>query len=255
MLKNFKANFHPNFFKKSLTYFLAMALLMIAHHADAITISKIEGTFSHAQGDDINSLPALFNLNTVNNIPVAFGNGEEDQIRWGLALPGDDQSGLGFTGAAPPDLTVNIDEEFEIGQLRHFNTPILVLSGPLSVDLGITLEFSDPVGVNQSFDFTFAIVENNNALLPPGSDDVISFSSSFANETFDIGGVDHTLELLGFKINGNLLKEFRSPEDSTSNAVLVARINPVPEPSTMFLVALGLGGLMMSYPRKSKKVK
>ena len=255
MLRNLKMNQQLNFFKKSLSYLVAVAFLVIAYPMDAVTISQVDGTFSNAQGGP-GSVPALFNLNFVDNVPVAFGNGQEDQIRWGLSLV--EQSGLGFTGSAPPAFTVNVDEEFELGRLRHFNTPILLTSGPLSVDLAVTLDFSDPVGVSQTFETTIGIVENPNSLPPQDAFDVISLGTGFANDVFDIGGVFHTLEVLGFKNqNGDLVNELITDENTTNEAVLFARItqaqpNPIPEPSTLSLVALGLGGLVLGHRRKSK---
>ena len=235
---------------------LSVIFLIITDASEAITISQINGTFSNAAGDP-NVNPLLLGVNSQDNVPGSgFGAGLENQVRWGIAIPPVEQSGLGFTGAAPPALTVNVSEQFEIGQLRHFNTPILVGTGVTSVDLSVSMGFSDPGGVNQTFDFSLDIFEPNNNLPPPDSDDIISFNNAFANEAIDINGVSHTLEILGFSVNGNLVNQLRSPEETTSSAILVGRIvetNPVPEPSTISLVALGFGGLMFGFRKRLKR--
>ena len=253
MLKNYKAILQLDLFKKYMFYSLSVVFLMIANGTQAITISQINGTFSNAEGQI--PLP-LIDFNLVDNVPGSgFGGGLENQVRWGIVVPGTEQSGLGFTGAAPPALAVNVGDVFEIGQLRHFNTPIFVFTGVTSVDLRVGIEFGDPAGVNQIFDFTLDIFETNNGLPPPDSDDFVSITNGFANEVIDINGVSHTLEILGFNVNGTIVNEFRSPEASTNSAILVGRIveSPVPEPSTISLVALGVGSLMFGYRRRLKK--
>ncbi len=201
----------------------------------ALTLSSVEGYW-------FNPYPTNANIHYYDNVPVSYGNQQENQIRWGYAgYYG--QSGLGFTGVSPPPTSFEVDEPFEIGQLRHFNEPI---SPPAvsSVDLEIYLSFADPL-LNTSFTFTFRVDETPNTTGDNWLDrDFIYFPNSYPQETFELDGTLYTLKLLGFGINpDNLVDKFESPEHSVNNAILWGKIttapNPVPEPATIFLGSFG----------------
>jgi hypothetical protein len=204
--------------------------------ASALTIDAINGTWT----------------NVVGGTNVGFYTvGDEVQIRWGNpidngAIP-TDQSGLGFTGAAPPQLVFDVGEFFEIGTLRHFNN-VIRWGAVDAADLVISLVFSDPVLVAGQT-FTFQIDETPNSgpcsVGSPPCPDIIGFPSAFAEETFDIGGVDHTLEIAGFQtsLGGSLVDAFVSPENGTNSALLVGRVvragAAVPEPNSVLLFGAG----------------
>ena len=228
--------------KKLLGFLCAVMMVFgMAGVASALTLSSVDGSWSNLVG-----APGTY----INGVSVTYGNGLEDQVRWGQPAGSDGQSGLGFTGAAPPDSIFNIGDAFEIGQLRHFNNPIYAPAAT-SVDLDISLSFSDPEGLNDEFDFAFTINETPNTTGgSPGDDDFIFFPSSYASSVFEIGGVNYTLQLLGFGSDAsNLVNQFQSPEGGTNAVRLWGQITtpssaPVPEPSTILLVGTGLLGII-----------
>jgi hypothetical protein len=236
--------------KKILMLLFAVSLVLgMTGVASALTLSSVEGAWTGAVGGS--------NVNYPTDVYVTYGNHSEDQVRWGVPASSAGQSGLGFTGIAPPSSTFGIGDAFEIGQLQHFNTPINGGTGVSAVDLTITLDFTNPAGLNDSFLFNFTVNETpNNTGTSPADDDFIFFPSSFPDQTFNIGGVEYTLELLGFGVSADsLVDQFQSPEGGTNSTLLWAKITTppsVPEPGTMLLFGLGLLGLV-GFRRKFKK--
>jgi len=216
--------------------------------ADALTLSNVDGNWSSIWGGS--------NISAANNVAVGYGNCSQDQIRWGKPF-GRYQSGLGFTGVASPDLVFDMGDAFTIGQLEHFNEEIYRGTAARSAGLNINMSFSDPALLNCTFNLNFAINETLNITRSsPVDDDIITFSSSFASNSFEIDGIEYTLQLLGFGADPNhLLNYFQTPEGSSNRALLWGRITtsdppppepppePVPEPSTVLLLGAGLAGL------------
>jgi hypothetical protein len=227
--------------KKYTTSIVICLLLFAVNHANAdLTLTAVDGDWSIPAGPGISTVEYL----TVSGI--GYGNGTQDQIRWGNTSSIATKSGLGFTGSAPlpgPSSYVPIvlGNAFAIGQLAHFNNPIPAGSELTSTDLTVDLNFLEVVGT-KSFTFTLGIDETKNSTgTSPADDDIISFPSSYADETFDIGGMLYTLQLLGFSQNASSpLSNFSSPEGGTNETLLWGQIVPVPVPGALLLGMLGL---------------
>jgi len=229
---------------------LTATLGIFASSASALTLASSSGTWSNVVGGG----GVVYNVTPSDALPG------EKQVRWGdPSAPVTARSGLGFTGVGLTNF--NTDQIFEVGTLRHFNNPIPRSTAVSAVDLGITLDFSTP-SVNQSFNFNFLVDETPNTppCKYPGATicpDKISFSNAVSSNSFQIDGVDYTLELLGFSNTpgGTPVNEFISEEDRTNSTKLFAKITTksVPEPAS--LAGLGLLGIYFVARRQSQKVK
>jgi hypothetical protein len=219
--------------------FLAIAVLtlgLVPPAAQSLTLDSVGGTWSNPVGTT---------ATLINDVPILYGNGFENQARWGTPAGSGGQSGLGFTGVAPPATSFPPEIAFELGQLRHFNNP--TTGNPMtSIQLNVPTVFSDPP-VSPSFTFTFAINETPNTTGDPYLDrDFIYFPSAFPTQTFDIGGTMYTLKLLGFGDNaGSLFSQFESNEGGTNATLLWGKITTevVPLPGAVWLLGSGLLGL------------
>ncbi len=214
--------------------FLALTLIVSAANvppALALTLDQVTGTWQNVVGGTNINFPTV---------------GTEVQVRWGTSV-GYGQSGLGFAGSAPPQLTFDPEDAFMLGTLTHYNNPISGGTAASSVQLVINLDFSVPE-VNPSFTFTFNINETPNTTGDDWLDrDFIYFPSSFPTETFTIGDTIYTLKLLGFGASAdNLQSQFESPENGSNSTYLWGTITTevVPLPGSVWLLGSGLPGLI-----------
>lgn len=212
----------------------------------ALTLNYSDATWGEVDGGE--------NVNT-------YTSGGEKQVHWGTPVNLDlGQSGLGFTGVGETEIEPNI--VFELGQLRHFNNPILGGTAASAADLSIDLSFAE-IGL-QKFDFTLEIDETTNSGIceypsEPGNPcaDAISWNNAFSSHEFSYQGGEYNLQLIGFSNSpgGSIKNQFISQEGGTSSAHLFATINqlsepePVPEPAT----GIGLAVLGMYFVRSFRK--
>jgi hypothetical protein len=200
-----------------------------------LNVKSVSGTWSNPVGGT--------NINYYYDVDVSYGNTDEDQIRWGTPTTGG-QSGLGFTGIAPPDVPITLGTAFAIGQLAHFNEPISGGTAASAVDLAIAMTIKNGTEDSEIFDFTFLINETPNTASPPENpinDDIITFPASYGTTTITIEGQEYTLWLVGFGDAANSLSStFRSSEGGTNEIQLWGKIAPVPVPGAVLLGILGL---------------
>ncbi|MDZ8053530.1 MAG: THxN family PEP-CTERM protein [Aulosira sp. ZfuVER01] len=242
--------------KFSIAMTATTALGFFASSASALTLTDTSANWS----------------NTVGGSNVIYQTvGTEKQVRWGQDI-GNGQSGLGFLGAT--SVTFNPDQVFQIGTLKHYNNAIAGGSAASQVDFDLALNFSNPSVSTQPFKFSFGIDETPNSgnvndcpyYSTAVCSDKISFSTLPNLNTFNVAGVDYTLQLLGFSEtpNGTPTNYFISQEGGTSLANLYAKITvatpstqSVPEPSSgLSIFAFGVlaAGSMLNRKQRLKAI-
>lgn len=183
---------------------------------------------------------------TPSAFPITFSGVGTNTFLWGdPASFGTGANSLSFAGNA---FSTNFNTPFQVGTLTYFNGTTTIGTTPNSVPLNVLLAFTDPSGLNQNFDFAFNLTSVPNTGTPDENADFVYPPNSFSNTSFNFGGQDYTLQLLGFSKDGGttLVNEFRVRESETDTAGLYARItlNPrtTPEPSSIQAL-LGIAGL------------
>ncbi len=192
-------------------------------------------------------------INYINGVVVGYGNGLQDQVRWGTSL-GSGQSGLGFAGKTPPDQAISLGTAFEVGQLAHFNNRTAGGTAASAVDLILNLGVTNGNPENQPFPFQLLISETPNTTGDPWLDrDFITFPASYTSETITIDSQEYTLWLLGFGNTANsLLAEFASPEGGTNETLMWGKIATVPVPAPGAILLGGIGASLVGWLRRRR---
>ncbi len=121
----------------------------------------------------------------------------------------------------------------------------------------VELSFTNPFNSAENFNYTFNILNTpnttGNAVLD--GDKLIFSANGLTSDSFNFGGVDYTLQLIGFSSDGGntFVSEFNSPEGSVAEAMLYAQITraDVPEPTAVF--GLGLLGVYLAGSLKKQR--
>lgn len=185
---------------------------------------------------------------------------------WGIAA-GFGQSGYNFatagaitTAVTPPS---GVSPTVTLGTFQHVNFPI---NSGTSI-AGISLRFNADVDVdgvsqgNRSFLYRFVHEETPNAANPcaaggangvgvniNGCADRVAVNFIAQSDSFDIGGVAYTLDVIGFVTGGGApVTSFLTVERLTNEAFIVGRLTEyaaaVPEPATWSLL---IGGFALT---------
>lgn len=238
-------------FKKFTALGVAMsAALLASTSAGAVTVT-LQNTSAYWQ-------------NEVGGEDITRTSGDPATISWGETDNWwDPQSGYKFDAVNPSVqfvLPPNPTALKELGTFTHMNNPIDAGTSITSVQLRLaTTLWVDSTNLGlKNFIFNFSHDETSNTGGGCCSD-IVTFGSNNSSSTFNVGGVDYTLHLAGFSIDGgnNILTSFSSQEGGNRNAKLygyVSTANAVPEPATWAMMIGGMGLVGMSMRRRPTKV-
>ncbi len=223
---------------------LASVALSSNTHALPISVTS-DGFFDNATGG-----PGL----------VTTGEGTAN-FTWGIGVNGSGPSSLDFTSESYVGET---DDIFSFGTLDYFNGTIAGNSGADAVDLNVSLSFTNPTGIDSTFDYNLQLINSPNTSDPIASADMVFLPGTVPDNSFSFDGVDYTLEFIGFgtvdSVNGFVaLDSFNVLEGKNAGVQLLGRVTefvpPVTEtplPASILLLASGLFGL--GSLRKKKKL-
>jgi len=147
---------------------------------------------------------------------------------------------------------------FSVANLTYTNGATVVGSNVSSVALDLTLDFATPSGIEEvtfGLDFDLVDLTTNTTGDPVLDADTLSISNVASSFSFDVGGEEFTLDLVGFSTDAGstIDNTFTLAEGATTEAqlfgVITAPDSPsagIPEPATIIgsLVALGLTRMM-----------
>jgi hypothetical protein len=136
-------------------------------------------------------------------------------LRWGSS---GSQSGYQFRGTAAD---VQLDgTEFVVGTFVHRNVPTTVNPSQFDVQLSINVMFED--GSTTDLHFSFHHNETPNTTnSSPADDDLVDLQTFVHPQPVTIDGKQYRAVLSGFKRNGQIVRQFRSPEGGINFAEVV----------------------------------
>jgi len=168
-----------------------------------------------------------------------------NSFTWGTPDTTPNPNNLTFTGQT---FIAASGVPFVVGTtLDYYNGSIVPGTHADFVDLQISLAFTDTAGISENFQYSLELIGTLNTDDPVASADYVKLPTTFAPRVFNSGGLEYTLQILGFAVPAqsgfDFIDEFFVFENASASAALVASVTIVPEPISLLGLAGGLAGL------------
>ena len=236
--------------KARITGFLLLLLVFSSPlYALPVTVLTVGADWTNVQGDaGFEDFVGYFDTDGV------AGN---EEIRFGNPASNAGQSGYRFDGAAPASFIVETGDIFSLGDFTHTNQPVWNSITGAQLNITTDLMIGGALLGEGPFSFSFLHNETINACdtSPTCSNDIVSFASLTTSDSFFVDGIEYTLDLIGFSVDGVFTTEFSTVEGQINTAQLLGTFvatESVPAPPAVVLLALGLIGVALS--RRSPQI-
>ena len=229
---------------------LSLLLLIFSSplYALPVTVLTVGADWTNVQPIDAVTVVSYFDTDGI------AGN---EEIRWGDPASTGGQSGYRFDGSAPAAFDVETGDIFSLGDFTHTNQPVWGSITGAQLNITTDLMIGGSLLGEGPFSFSFLHNETTNACdpQPTCANDLVSFASLTSSDSFFVDGIEYTLELIGFSVDGVFMTEFSTVEGQMNTAQLLGTFiatESVPAPPALFMLALGLIGVALS--RKSSPI-
>jgi hypothetical protein len=225
-------------FRNGLIRLLAgAALLGVAGSAQALSInmSLIQTAWQNV---------VIGNPNTLTGVGT-------NEIKWNMPVDDGDHSGFRFENTSSVSTPANTS--FSLGEFTYFNYPAMgenMESADLTFSATIIIDATLVTMNAMSVPFSLHPVSGN-CENPNCTRDQIKLKGSPSIGTFNVGGMEYSLDIMGFLIDGKVKNVFHVFDNDQSTASLIAefRATAIPEPGTFGLFIAGITAMVWSRRR------
>ena len=205
---------------------------------------------AHAATININLIQSVWGNVVIDNPNTLSGVGS-NEITWNVPLSGGDHSGFRFDNAAP--LSTQASTAFSLGQFTYFNYPQMgenLHSADLYINADLNIGGTTAAANSMSVPFSLHAISGN-CNNPNCTRDQIKLKGTESIATFNVGGMQYSLDITGFMIDGKLKNVMHVFDNDQSTASLMAefRVIAMSEPGTFGLLVAGLIALLWSRRR------